>query len=344
MLTAIEKQTDYLFIYNNEVNTNEKVSVKAKHKAVSEVLYSILENKDINYSMEGNNILLSKVENVNTEEISSIIIEQQKKLITGTVVDETGEAVIGANIIEQGTTNGTVTDIDGKFTLNVGDNSIISVSYIGYLEETIQIGNENSYSVILIEDLHTLQEVVAIGYGTTRKESLVGAVSAVSGEEIASVHSTNVTTAISGRLPGAVVIQGTGEPGLDDARILVRGRTTLGDNTGPLVVIDGIPGRSLYEIDSNDIESISLLKDASASIYGSQAANGVILVTTKEGTAGKLVTYSFNQGFKTPTILPEVANAGEYSQYISDYQDYEGLARLYSDEDIELFRNGRDPW
>ena len=344
VLTAIEKQTDYLFIYNNEVNTNEKVSVKAKHKAVSEVLYSILENKDINYSMEGNNILLSKVENVNTEEISSIIIEQQKKQITGTVVDETGEAVIGANIIEQGTTNGTVTDIDGNFILSVGDNANITITYIGYLEETIQIGNENSYSVILIEDLHTLQEVVAIGYGTTRKESLVGAVSAVSGEEIASVHSTNVTTAISGRLPGAVVIQGTGEPGLDDARILVRGRTTLGDNTGPLVVIDGIPGRSLYEIDSNDIESISLLKDASASIYGSQAANGVILVTTKEGTAGKLVTYSFNQGFKTPTILPEVANAGEYSQYISDYQDYEGLARLYSDEDIELFRNGRDPW
>src|SRR5690554_1792825 len=118
VLTAIEKQTDYLFIYNNEVNTNEKVSVKAKHKAVSEVLYSILENKDINYSMEVNNILLSKVENVNTEEISSIIIEQQKKQITGTVVDETGEAVIGANIIEQGTTNGTVTDIDGNFILS----------------------------------------------------------------------------------------------------------------------------------------------------------------------------------------------------------------------------------
>src|SRR5690554_5050419 len=189
----------------------------------------------------------------------------------------------------------------------------------------------------MVEDLHTLQEVVAIGYGTTRKESLVGAVSAVTGDEIASVHSTNVTTAISVRLLGEVEIHATGETGMDDAIILVRGRTTVGDDTGPLVVIDGIPGRSLYEIDSNDIESISLLKDASASIYGSQAANGVILVTTKEGTESKLVTYSFNQGLKTPTILPKVANAGEYAEYISDYQDYEGLARLYSDEDIELF-------
>lgn len=344
VLNEIEKQTDYLFIYNNEVNINEKVTVKAKQKAVSDVLSSILESKEMNYSMEGNHILLSKKENTNSEEASTALAQQQKKQITGTVVDQAGDPVIGANIIELGTTNGTVTDIDGNFILTVQENAKITITYIGYLQETIEIGVANSYSVVMVEDLHTLQEVVAIGYGTTRKESLVGAVSAVTGDEIASVHSTNVTTAISGRLPGAVVIQATGEPGLDDARILVRGRTTLGDNTGPLVVIDGIPGRSLYEIDSNDIESISLLKDASASIYGSQAANGVILVTTKEGTESKLVTYSFNQGFKTPTILPKVANAGEYAQYISDYQDYEGLARLYSDEDIELFKNGRDPW
>lgn len=344
VLNEIEKQTDYLFIYNNEVNTNEKVTVKAKQKAVSDVLSSILESKEMNYSMEGNHILLSKKENTNSEEVSTALAQQQKKQITGTVVDQAGDPVIGANIIELGTTNGTVTDIDGNFILTVQENAKITITYIGYLQETIEIGVANSYSVVMVEDLHTLQEVVAIGYGTTRKESLVGAVSAVTGDEIASVHSTNVTTAISGRLPGAVVIQATGEPGLDDARILVRGRTTLGDDTGPLVVIDGIPGRSLYEIDSNDIESISLLKDASASIYGSQAANGVILVTTKEGTESKLVTYSFNQGFKTPTILPKVANAGEYAQYISDYQDYEGLARLYSDEDIELFKNGRDPW
>jgi dienelactone hydrolase len=249
VLNEIEKQTDYLFIYNNEVNTNEKVTVKAKQKAVSDVLSSILESKEMNYSMEGNHILLSKKENTNSEEVSTALAQQQKKQITGTVVDQAGDPIIGANIIELGTTNGTVTDIDGNFILTVQENAKITITYIGYLQETIEIGVANSYSVVMVEDLHTLQEVVAIGYGTTRKESLVGAVSAVTGDEIASVHSTNVTTAISGRLPGAVVIQATGEPGLDDARILVRGRTTLGDDTGPLVVIDGIPGRSLYEID-----------------------------------------------------------------------------------------------
>src|SRR5690554_3062113 len=197
----------------------------------------------------------------------------------------------------------------------------------------------------MVEDLHTLQEVVAIGYGTTRQESLVGAVSAVTGDELASVHSTNVTTAISGRLPGAVVIQATGEPGLDDARILIRGRTTLGDNTGPLVVIDGIPGRSLSEIDPIDIASISVLKDASAAIYGASAANGVVLVTTKRGQSGlPRLSYQFYQGFMTPTVLPKVTNAGDYATMLSEYQDYENRNRTYSDEDIALFYSGEDPW
>jgi TonB-linked SusC/RagA family outer membrane protein len=345
VLNEIENQTDYLFIYSNEVNTNKKVSVRAKEKAVSEVLSSLLEDKDINYSMEGNHIILSTIERVNTPEKETIAaVQQQKKTITGTVKDQNGEPIIGANIIEVGTTNGTVTDMDGNFTLSVAPDANIRITYVGYIEQVINTEGRQNFSITLEEDVYTLQEVVAVGYGMQRKENLTGAVASISGEQIEAVPSTNVATALSGRLPGAIIIQGTGEPGLDDARILVRGRTTLGGNTAPLIVIDGIPDRSLYEIDPNDIESISILKDASAAIYGAQAANGVILVTTKSGSSRKLVSYSFNQGFKTPTILPEVASAAEYAQYISDYQDYEGQARLYSDRDIELFKSGVDPW
>ncbi len=268
----------------------------------------------------------------------------EKKRITGTVSDDGNSPIIGANIVELGTTNGTITDVEGNFSLDVKEGAILQISYIGYLAQEINTEEKTTFHIVLQEDTHLLQEVVAIGYGTQRKENLVGAVSAVSGEEIQSVHSGDVTNAISGRLPGAIVMQPTGEPGRNEAIIMVRGRTTLGDNIGPLVVIDGIPDRSLYEIDPGDIESISLLKDASATIYGSQAANGVVLVTTKGGSEGNWMSYQFYQGFKTPTILPKAASAAEYAQYISDYQDYEGLARLYSDEDIELYKNGRDPW
>ncbi|MDR1781361.1 MAG: TonB-dependent receptor [Tannerella sp.] len=211
------------------------------------------------------------------------------------------------------------------------------------------MGGGNSLNIRLLEDNQTLEEIVVVGYGTQKKENLVGAVSAIQGEEIAASNAFDVTNAISGRLPGAIVMQGSGEPGKDEATILIRGRTTLGDKgskTAPLIVIDGIPDRSLYEIDPNDIESISVLKDASAAIYGSRAANGVILVTTKSGSSSKKanLNYEFSTAFKTPTILPKVANAAQYAQYISDYQTYEGVSRLYSDRDIELYKSGVDPW
>ena len=162
VLNEIEKQTDYLFIYNNEVNTNEKVTVKAKQKAVSDVLSSILESKEMNYSMEGNHILLSKEENISSEELSTLIAQQQKKQITGTVVDESGIPIIGANIIEQGTTNGTITDIDGNFNLSIEDGAVIHVSYIGYLNQDIITSGRNNFNITLQEDTQTLDELIVV--------------------------------------------------------------------------------------------------------------------------------------------------------------------------------------
>src|SRR5690606_2978102 len=158
----------------------------------------------------------------------------------------------------------------------------------------------------LEEDLQQLDEIVVVGYGTQTKANLVGAVTAVSGAEIEAIPAPDVTNAISGRLPGSIIIQESGEPGQDAAKILIRARSTLGDATSPVVVIDGIPGRELTEIDPIDIASVLVLKDASAAIYGSSAANGVILVTTKRGQSGlPRLRYQFYQGFMTPTIPPE---------------------------------------
>lgn len=347
-LSAIERQTEYMFVYNTQIDLERIVSINVKNETITEVLDELFKGTDVKYKIEGSHIVLSVQKNMKTPSVNQ---SSQKRKITGTVIDERGEPVIGANVVIKGTTDGTITDIDGKFTLDVSSGNIVEIRYIGYVQQSITIDSQTSLSVKLMEDRQTLDEVVVIGYGVQKKENLVGAVAAIQGEEIASTNAFDVTNAISGRLPGTTVIQGSGEPGKDEAQILIRGRSTLGDRKGdskplnPLVVIDGIPDRSLYEVDPNDIESISVLKDASAAIYGSRAANGVILVTTKGGASKKTtLDYQFSASFKTPTILPKLANAGEYSQYISDYQDYEGLSRLYSDRDIELYKSGIDPW
>lgn len=274
--------------------------------------------------------------------------------ISGTVKDSDGEPLIGVNVVVKGSTKGTSTDFDGEFSLEEVDESAILVfSYIGYQTLEVAVDGRSQINVVMQEDLQQLDEIVVVGYGTQKKANLVGAVTAVSGAKIEAIPAPDVSNAIAGRLPGTTIMQGSGEPGQDAARIMIRGRSTLGKSdqneniktTNPLVVIDGIPGRSLTEIDPVDIESISVLKDASAAIYGSAAANGVILVTTKRGKSGyPRLSYQAYQGFMTPTILPKVTNAGDYATMLSEYQDYENRNRTYSDEDIALFYSGKDPW
>jgi TonB-linked SusC/RagA family outer membrane protein len=348
VFSIIEKQTGYMFIFNNQIDLDRKVSVDAENKPVTEVLDELFRKTTIEYVVEGSHIVLSAAK---AKHVPAVNQNSSKRKITGTVTDERGDAIIGANIIIKGTTDGTITNIDGGFSLDVSPGDIVEIRYVGYVQQSVTINNQTSLVIRLMEDRQALNEVVVIGYGSKKKENLVGAVAAIQGAEIASANAFDVGNAISGRIPGAIVIQGSGEPGKDEAQILIRGRSTLGDRKGdskpldPLVVIDGIPDRSLYEIDPNDIENISVLKDASAAIYGSRAANGVILVTTKSGADKKAtLSYQFSQGFKTATKLPELANAGEYSQYISDYQTYQGLSRLYSDRDVELYKSGVDPW
>jgi TonB-linked SusC/RagA family outer membrane protein len=340
ILNEIEKQTDYLFIYNDEVNANEKVSVKAKQEAVSSVLNSMLKDKDIKYSMEGNHIILSTNKNESPEnQIEANTQQQQKKRISGTVLDENGQPIIGANIIEAGTTNGTVTDIDGKFSLSVEDNATIRISYIGYLEQEVNTSGKNTLNITLIEDTQTLEEVVVVGYGVQQKQTLTGAVSAISAEDIITTKNENVQNMITGKIPGVRVKQNTAEPGAFNNNFDIRGMGA------PLIIIDGIPrsNADFQRLDGNDIESISVLKDASAAIYGVRAANGVVLVTTKTGRVqNNELTYNGTYVWQIPSGLPATVDAIGYMTLRNELamHNLNDPQLLFHEEDFEAYRSG----
>lgn len=280
--------------------------------------------------------------------------DDQQVRVTGTITDETsGQGMPGVNIQVKGTTIGAISDENGQFTVSAPDrNATLVFSFIGYVTQEVALEGKSVVDVAMKSELTDLDEVVVVGYSTQKRANVVGSVTSISGASIQSIPSVSVSTAIAGRLPGSVVIQETGEPGNLGARILVRGRSTLGGDrasnasqTRPLVVIDGVQGRSMDEIDPNDIASLSVLKDASAAIYGSSAANGVILITTKSGQEGKpKLNYQFYQGFMTPTVIPDVTNSAEYATMLSEYQVANGKARTYTDADIALFADHSDPW
>ena len=233
-------------------------------------------------------------------EASTSVMEtvQQNQTISGRITDTSGEPVIGASVVVKGTTNGTITDFDGKFSLNAPAQGTLTISYIGYKKMEISINGQRTVNVTLKEDTEILDEVVVVGYGTQKKATLTGSVSSVSGEDIKKVSAANLSNTLAGKTAGIIANTRSGEPGEDGADILIRGKGTLG-NTSPLIVVDGIADRSFSRLNPEDIESISVLKDAAASsLYGSRAANGVILITTKKGQIGKpVVTLKAEVGF-----------------------------------------------
>lgn len=344
---TITEQSEFKFIYNNDVvNDNQKVTLSTTDARVEEILDEILPQHKLAYKVIDRQVIVFPEEEKSASPATSSSVGQQERTISGTVTDEDGAPLPGVSVVVKGTTTGIVTNADGNYSLEIPDDARTLVfSFVGMRTQEVAIGNRTNIDVVMQAETIGLEEVIAVGYASQKKANIVGSVTSISGEKIESIPSSDVTNALSGRMPGSVVIQGSGEPGQTSARILVRGRTTLGDNTGPLVVVDGIPGRSLGDIDPVDIESISVLKDASAAIYGATAANGVILVTTKQGQTGKpQLSYQFYQGFMQPTVLPEVTNAGDYATMLSEFQDYENKPRTFSDEDIDLFYSGRDPW
>lgn len=280
----------------------------------------------------------------NISEVNAGVLQQNDYLLKGTVVDQNGEPVIGANVVIKGTTTGTVTDVDGQFSLNVTSRAVLNISFIGFDPIEVSVKGQKYLDVKLKENAETLDEVLVIGYGVQKKETVTGSVSAIAGEKLAIAPTSNYSNALAGRLPGLVVVTGSGEPGSDDATFRIRGANTLGDNS-PLLVVDGVPNRNMNRLNPNDIESITVLKDASAAIYGSQAANGVILVTTKRGQSGKpQINVSFNQGWAGPTVLPECLDAASYLEILNEVSHYAGQEAKYSAEEIQHYRESKDPW
>lgn len=310
ILNEIENQTDYLFIYNNQVDINKITSVKVKNEAVAQVLDKILSGTGINYELEGTHIILT------TEAIKDLHAQQQAKTVTGTVTDVNGEPIIGANIRIKGTTTGTITDIDGNFSIEAEPQSVIEVSYIGYLTQETVINNQKSIRFLLKEDTKTLDEVVVIGYGVQKKADLTGSVANINTEKLNTQSNANIGQALQGKIAGVDIVSQGGAPG-SGTRIMVRGIGTL-NNASPLYIVDGMYMNSIDHINPNDIASIDVLKDASsAAIYGSRAANGVIIVTTKEGsnTEGKpIIDLSVNLGISTASKFLDMLDAKGWAE------------------------------
>lgn len=332
-VSSIEKQTDYSFVFYNEIDPELPISVTAKDETLKSVLEEVLPAHNISFEVSGNHLILKKA------------TPQKPRKLLGNVVDEKGESVIGANVVEKGTTNGTVTDINGNFELSVAPGSTLQVTYIGYSPKDIRVDGKSSLAIQLTEDAELIEEVVVIGYGTQKKVSVTGAVVSVKGDDLVKSPAMNVANSLIGRLPGVIINNRGGEPGRDNPSILIRGKSTLDpDAAAPLILIDGVERGDLGELNPNDIENVSVLKDASAAIYGARAANGVILITTKRGTEMKpSINLSFNQGFSQPTRNPKMADAYTYGKVYNEIELGDGRAPKYTEEELEKYRNGSDP-
>ncbi len=282
---------------------------------------------------------------INNGVISDNMLSQPRQ-ISGNVKDANGQAIPGVNVIVKGTTQGTITDFNGNFRFDVpaGAQTLI-FSFVGMKNLEVDIENQTTFNVVMEEETVGIEELVVVGYGTQKKVTLTGSIVAVRGEEISRSPVINVSNSLAGLLPGVIALNRSGEPGRDDAQVLIRGKSTSG-NTEPLVVVDGIQGYPGWQkINPNDIESISVLKDASAAIYGARAANGVILITTKRGKTGKpTINYSFNEGITQPTRIPEMADAVLYAEFVNEMYVRQGKQPRYSEQDIQKFRDGSDPY
>lgn len=310
ILSEIESQTDYLFIYKEDVDVNTHKNIRVNSKPVAEVLNKLLEGSSVRYKMEGNHIILTKQAANDIHQASA----------TGTVTDESGEPLIGVTVMAKGASQGTVTDVDGRFSLaaNVGD--VLLFSYIGYVTQEARLKDLKSLRIVLREDVNLLDEVVVIGYGSMKKKDLTGAITHVQADKMAKEKPATLQDFLRSAAPGLnVAISNDAKGG---GKFMVRGQRSLKGGTEPLIVLNGMIFQGdLSEINPVDVESIDILKDASsAAVYGAKSANGVVLITTKKGTEEKpTIRLDTSVGFVTMGSNRDVYNPDEYLQYRSDY-------------------------
>jgi TonB-linked SusC/RagA family outer membrane protein len=339
----LRMQSGYDFLYSAQVVQNKKVSVQAKDEDLVNVIEKCLQGSDLTFTIRNKTVVIKKAA---LELVPEIDIQEQNRQISGTVTDEKGQALPGVSVKLKGTAIGTATDANGRFALNVtGNNSVLIFSFVGFSSQEVAVQQNSVVNLALKEQPSSLNQVIVVGYGTQRKGNVVGAVSQVSGKELQTAPTATLSSMIQGRLPGLISRQSSGQPGSDGANLRVRGLISLSDN-GPLIVVDGIP-RPFPNINPDEVESISILKDASAAaVYGVLGSAGVILVTTKRGKIQRpTIDVHSSLSLSSNTNFPKFLNGPDYAYWYDKAQEMDGVpanARRFTPEQIERIKNG-DP-
>lgn len=336
----IENESEFVFFYSDKViNPKEKVSVKAENETVNEILDKILPKYGVGYTVNNRQIILTKTFSVETAQQSN-----KRKEVRGIVKDEVGVPIIGATVMIKGSTTGVVTDVDGLYSIMVpSDETILRVSYVGYVTQEIKVNGRSTVTVTLKEDSKMLEDVVIIGYGQQKKSGVVSSVNTVSASEI-KAPTRNLTNNLAGQIAGLIAIQRNGEPGNDNAEFWIRGTSSFAGGTKPLVLVDGAP-RNMQDIEPDEIETFTVLKDAAATaVYGAEGANGVILITSKRGKAEKpRISFRGEFGMATPTRLPEMLGAVDHMTLFNEARRNDGLPEMYKSDLIAKYASGEDP-
>lgn len=362
-LSILENKGNFRLLYSEaDLPLDKMVTLSKKNVPADEALRDILKNTGLKFKVMEDNLVV----------ISPSVLAMAEITVKGKVTDAAGSGIPGVSVKLKAGTAGTMTDANGNYAVKVPDNGVLVFSYMGYVTQEVPVKGSATVNVQLVETSQGLSEVIVVGYGTQKKAVVSGAVTAVKGTELAKSPTANLSNSLAGRLPGVTAQQASGEPGRDGSTIRIRGVNSLGNNDA-LIVIDGVPNRAggLERLNPNDIESVSVLKDASAAIYGSRAANGVILVTTKQGKSGKpQFSYDFSYGLQQPTRTPKMANSEQYAEILNELtvfgsdvpasqwaNAYNGftttgsylkgdgttLNAAYTPEEMAKFRDGSDP-
>ncbi len=340
VLRAIEGQSEFKFFYNEKVDVNMAASVDVTQKSVTDILDKVLSNTSVKYKVLGRQIAL-----YDKDEMEPFVSEQQQKSVSGKVTDSSGGALPGVTVAIKGTTNGCITDANGNFSIaNIPENATLQFSFVGMKSQEVVVGGKTTVNVTLAVESIGVDEVIVIGYGTQQKVNVTGAVSTISSKILTDIPKPNTSNMLQGHVNGLQVVQPTASPGRDDPKLQIRGMGSFGASSDPLILVDGIIG-SLNNLNSIDVESISVLKDAaSAAIYGSRAANGVILVTTKQGKKGEcVVEYRGNVGVHTATRLPDfIYDSYEYMTMYNQARARSNKTPYFTQAELDAYKNPTD--
>jgi TonB-linked SusC/RagA family outer membrane protein len=356
ILVKIEKSVNVKFSYEPLLlKARGKINLTARNEPLSAVLERLLKPLQLGYDVSGKYIILTAL----TDQVQA---EPEKKteavtmpldiIVTGKVTDESGGVLPGVNVLLKGAQRGTTTDVNGKYSITVpNENATITFSFVGYVASDAVVGKRTTINISLLVDNKSLEEVVVVGFGTQKKINATGAISSIGTKDLIQSPVANISNSLVGRLPGLFATQSGGEPGNDGSKIRIRGVGTFSGNTDPLTLVDGIQVDNYNNIDPNEIESVTILKDASSTaVYGIRGANGVLIITTKRGKAGPpKVSYTFNQGFNSFTDLRQMMNSADYATHFNEALKNDafvtGAAYVprYTQQDLDLYANGQDP-